>query len=248
MTDGLELGVAVATFYDDDGFLGVQCDVYGEGDAGMPPYQGLAPYGFYGRPRDPGADGKGANVLYWNDGDESHAIALNDPRVAAVLPTLPKGGSVHHGGWGGFAIWDDDAETYTVYCPFDDAAKAHVLTIGKDGSGKPYVGLVHSSGLALTMLEETLVIKNPAGDAYIQLDADGIVLNGNVKMVGGLDVGGGTALPLVTGPALVAWMNQVAAAIASIPPVGGGSAAGTAISTATIAFSSAGQTQLTKGL
>ena len=243
---GIELGVAVASVYDDDGFLGVQVDTHGEDDAGVPPFQALMPYGLIGRPLDPESDGEGSNVLFWDDGDLSHCIALNDPRVQSVAPQATKGSVGQCNAAGAFQLFDYDTETYTLYVPVDGGAKAHVITVGKDENGADYLGLVQCDGLSITMLDDEIVISNRAGNAYVQIDDSGIILNGNVKLVGGLDVGGGTALPLVLGPALITWMNAVAAAVGGIPT--GGTAAGAAIATATSAFSVPGQTTLTKGL
>jgi hypothetical protein len=242
----LELGVAVASVYDDDGFLGIQVDTHGDNDAGVPPFQALMPYGLLGRPLDPESTGEGCNVVFWPDGDESHCIALNDPRIAAVAPQATKGSTGLCNARGAFQLLDYDSETLTIYVPLDDGDRAHVITIGKDDNGADYLGIVQCNGLAVSMLDDELVIKNRAGTAYIQVDDEGIILNGNVKLVGGLDVGGGTALPLVLAPAMLTWMNAVASAVGGIPT--GGPAAGAAIALATTAFSGPGQTTLTKGL
>jgi hypothetical protein len=232
--------------YDDDGFLGVQVDTHGRDDAGVPPFQALMPYGLIGRPLDPESNGEGSNVLFWEDGDESHCIALNDPRVQTVAPQATKGSVGLCNARGAFFLLDYDDDTATLYVPVDSGSKAHVITVGKDGNGADFLGIVQCNGLSVTMLDDELVISNRAGTAYIQLDDSGIILNGNLKLVGGLDVGGGTALPLVLGPALLTWMNSVAAAVSGIPT--GGAAAGAAIATATSVFTVPGQTTLTKGL
>jgi hypothetical protein len=245
----LQLGMCVTSVYDDDGFVGIQCDVFGEAESGMPPFDAVHPYGFEGRPLDRDAALAGAEALYWFDGPEGHVMPLGDSRGAGYLPQLSKGSSRQYSALGQFMLLDYDAETATLYTPFDSQTKAHVLTMGKDGNGKPYVGIVQSEGLALLMLEDSLVIKNAAGDAYIELNSTGIVLNGNVKLVGGLDVGGGTALPLLIGTLFQAWWSALSATLTASGPSTPltGSALG-ALFSAAAAGLTATQTTLTKGL
>lgn len=94
----------------------------------------------------------------------------------------------------------------TLYCPFDFnaqgvAQKAHTVMLDPT-PGNESVMIVHAEGMAITMFDGALVMKNAAGDATITLDADGIKLNGQVQINGGLIVGEpANAVPLLAGAA-----------------------------------------------
>lgn len=178
--------------YDEDGFLGVQCDVFGEIDSGMPPFESLGTYGFANRPPDPGDDGA-STVLYFYKGDQAFAIPFGDPRRTPSLPPLKKGSSIQYCDRPSFDMHDGEDGTKTIYVEVGDSA--HLVTIGIDGNGAPIVEVVHSEGMALTLLDGKSILKNAAGDAYVEVGASGIVLNGNVKITGTLECNGASISP-----------------------------------------------------
>jgi phage baseplate assembly protein gpV len=194
----------IITGYTGDGFLGIQVDEFGGEHAAASALPCFHPYGFASRPKDADSDGngnwRGPHVLKFIGDSEAFTILLHDPRTQARIPTLSKGSSVQYGDWGGFAEFDEETNTWTLYIPDGNPAiKAHLIQVGKDANDKDMIGIIHSSGLAITMLEETMVIKNAAGDCYIQLDSSGIVLNGNVTVTGSMTVGGVAGLPVLVG-------------------------------------------------
>jgi hypothetical protein len=218
---------------DEQGWLTVQVNAYGEGAArsGMLLH---SPYGLLGRPPDP--DDKGAcKALTAREGDQDHAIATVDLRVLKKLPRPKKGGSVQFGSDGGFGSFDPEEHTWTLYIPveFDSTGtptKAHLYQIGKDTNGLRCVTLLHSDGQGLSMLsggKRSAVLKNAASNVYIEVNDEGIVLNGKVTIKGGLksDEGAGV-VPLARSNELLAWtaalttaLNAVIAKVNALPPV-----------------------------
>ncbi len=193
-----DLATNQLTEYDEDNFLAVHVDGYGE-DASLGAMELHHPYGFVGRPRDPDADGKGALVKLWLEGDKGYAIAFEDVRIATLLPVVKKGGSAMYCATGGFVEFDGETGTLTAYVPYaftgTIATKAHLLQIGLDPNGKPVVNVQSGEGPRFTILEKEITIANTAGDIWIRLnDTDGTI-SGNWKVTGALDVCSSVAPP-----------------------------------------------------
>jgi hypothetical protein len=213
-----EIGIATFSGFDEDGFPLAQYDAHGEKPQ-VEPVELHHPFGFIARPRDPDLDdegnpkeGKACNLFFATEGDTLHAWLGYDPRFIPNIPQLKKGGSAQYCAAGSFRVFDGEDGTETLYVPVGDSA--HVVTTGIDGSGKPYIGIQHSSGLAITLLEHSVTIKNEAGDAYIEVNSSGITLNGNTKLNGAVIAGTVTAaVPMVKSPALIALLNALAAMI-----------------------------------
>ncbi len=203
MNPAIDICVGTQTGYTDDGFLGVQIDEYGEEQAGAAASPVLHQYGFASRPKASGSNGVGVHVIHYDCGSgQRFAVLYHDPRVQERIPPLTEGSSVQYGDWGGFAQFDEDTNTWTLYIPDGPTAtKAHLVQVGEDTNGVPAILIVHSSGMAITMLDKTMVLKNAAGDAYIELNESGGVLNGNWLITGSLSCGGETAVPVLVGPA-----------------------------------------------
>jgi hypothetical protein len=216
-------GASQFSEYDADGFLGIQIDPQGE-DGGAALLELAHPYGFASRPVDPDADGLGCAVLVGKAGArDSWAWLGHDPRMASKVPELSKGASVQYGATGTFGLIDGEDGTWTQYvpCEFDGSGtptKAHLVQVGLDPNGEKTISIVHADGMAITMFDGKTVISNKSGNAYIEIGDDGIVLNGNVKLNGGVDVGGTGGMPLVNHALFVAWWNAMAAAITTAKP------------------------------
>lgn len=206
-----DIGVCMFVGYDEDGYPIVQPDVFGEERSGTHPMELHHASGFFGMPHEPRLDpaGKldptGSNqVLYAWEGSQGHAIGLADVRVIDRLPKVVLGGSVHYGGRRArpaFSMFDGKTGSFQLYVPYafsddsDDAVPSKACTIGVNvrTPGAESVEIVHGSGCAVTMTEKGVVIKNKSGNAYIELNDDGIVLNGNVKVTGAFEYGGSPA-------------------------------------------------------
>jgi len=244
-----QLGTAVAVAYDETGMLGVQTDGFGE----APGVHGRAQVGMYGlisRPLDANADGEGALCLFVDEGKEGFAWCGFDGRDLEKIPPASGGSSGLYNSKGSFFLQDYDTETTTFYVPIEGGAKAHLLQIGFDSSDPPkrVVDLRHADGMSITMLENSVTIKNAAGDAYIEINASGIVLNGNTKIVGGADIGGVGGQPLINLTLFETWLAALGSAIGATgaTPLTGASL-GALFNSAALALPAVGTT-LAKGL
>jgi len=156
------------------------------------------------RPRAPGLLEGGApahaEALCVRLGDGLVPIGYRDLRLHAAYPA-PKEGCVALVGYGGGFVSIEDtasnsgdrkASVVVLYAPYEfggaAAGKAHVVTLDTT-AGNESIAIVHGDGLAITMHDGKIVLKNAAGDAFIELGPDGIILNGNVTVTGGMVVG-----------------------------------------------------------
>lgn len=227
-----DLGVAVLTEYDKDGFLTCQHDAYGEEKSGVAPYESHHMYGRISRPHDPetGPDGApqlGCTVLYAMDGGIGHQWYLADPRVTPLLPRVKKGGNCNYGGKlknPGFHYFDGDTGSQTIYVPYkivnDVPQKSMTIEINVDNVDQESISIIHGSGAAITIVENagsvSTVLKNAKGTAYVEVNDQGGVLNGQWVVQGGFASGGTAAVPLVRAPELIAFLQQLMAVIGSI--------------------------------
>jgi len=155
-------------------------------------------------------------------------LAWRDLRFNRRFPN-PKPGTVALVGYGGgFLSFDDadgDTSLATMYVPYarDGAGvttKAHMLSMGLDGAGKPLVGLFNGEGPRLTLLEETGVLASKTGASRVEVnDDDGVTVAGALKAASGADLGGPTSQALAKYAALAAWATAVDAWIAIASPL-----------------------------
>lgn len=263
----MALGKALLTVRDENGFLGVQRDPLALNPlyADAPAYELLHPYGFASRPLDP-SGGKACSLLHWSDGAEGFAWLANDPRLADIIPPIVKGGSVQYASDGSFASFDPETHTWTLYVPYSSSpAKAHLVTVGRDGNGAPIIELASGEGPSFTILDKVTTQKNADGSCYVVLDDSGTSIVGPFKAAGGADLGGPASQPLTKfAPlstelaAVQAALTAIGAALASIGPqtlsppsvaaqVSAATAAVAAAGVALAAFGTAGPTLTTKG-
>lgn len=232
MSDVIEfdIGTALYTAYDDDGFLTVQIDAYGGQQSGVIPYEVHSPHGLLTRPHDPDDDGE-CQVLYGLEGGRGHAWFCSDPRVIPYIPQITKGGTVLYGGKvkaPSYTAFDGDTNSVVTYVPYqvDEngiAQKAMTFAFNVDNEGSESIEVTHGSGASFYIAESggsvSVVLKNASGSSYIEVNDDGIVLNGSVTVQGGFNAGGpGGAQNLVLGPPLVALLQQLITIVAAINP------------------------------
>lgn len=197
---------------DDQGEGNDQADLFG-------------PLGEIGRPKPPSTDGSHAekvSVKLHNDDDDT-VFGFRDLRLNKLFPNPKEAsiGRVHYGG--GFWVFeessansgDQKASVFTLYIPYQFSggtpAKAHAFVFDPvQGT----VALVQGDGVALTLGPTGAVLKNKAGDAYLELNDNGVVLNGNVKVNGAVSLGDVTAnFPLAKSAELITWAGLVNAAL-----------------------------------
>lgn len=208
------------------------------------------------RPRPPskidGSDGQkyevGAETIAARMGDRVTPLTWRDLRFNQVFPA-PKPGTVALVGYGGgFLSFDDTAakeSLTTLYVPYANGSKAHAIILDPEQES---IGVIHGDGMAITLGDEQMVLKNASGNAYIQLSSSGITLNGNVKIVGGLDIGGSGGQPFVNVTLLTAWWAAFQAAVSGLESAPlTGTSLGTLMTAATGTLPATG-TILAKGL
>lgn len=236
----LDMGVAVFSERDTDGFVNISYDGYQPPNqkAGIGAVEAHHPFGFQGRPRDPeqdsqGSPGIGATVLRFSDQNGDHLFPLGDPRTTPKLPTVGKGGSIQYGDTGApvvpFAFFDvANGGGWQCYVPYSGSPPTKAMTIAIDVStpGQESIQIIHGSGMSITITaggKNSIVIKNKAGDAYLEVNDDGTITNGNTQMVGGLAVGiptpahpGPAPEAVARAPELVSWAASVNVTLAAI--------------------------------
>lgn len=187
MSRGFEwdIGCAVMSSYDVDGFLGVQIDAYGEQGSGVHPYEAHHLHGFISRPADPVADASGApdtsnacNVMFALEGGRGHAWVLEDPRVVPFLPTLRPGEAMFYGAAGQF-----------VRCKADGSIS--LMTTDATVPGPAGSPILNGRNIFLDIKPTGLVFVAPWG--RLTFDATGF----HVRTQGGarLDLGSISGLP-----------------------------------------------------
>ena len=226
-----DLSVSMLSVVDDDGFMGVQPEVYGDSPS-MVPFELHHSFGFVARPRDPDVDanstvepGGACTILTATEGDKSYAWLAGDPRYVGIIPEIKKGGSCQYGATGTLGNIDGEDGTWTKYVPYEwnasgVATKSHAIQIGVDANGDPLVSIVHGDGMAITLMTNELAMRNAAGDVRVELKSDGLYLIGNIKIIGALLSGeGAVGYPMaVWNTAFTAWVAQVTAAINLLAP------------------------------
>jgi hypothetical protein len=189
--DDHDISIVALTTLDDDGHYGVQPDFFGEGSGG-PPFELHHPFGFLSRAMDPGPDGKGCYVHRAYEGSRGHAWYSYDPRVMALLPPVPKGGSIQYNARGDFHIINQKGQQI-LYSKWGDKS----LTIEIDPvSGA--ITILHGDGMAFVLFDGKAIVRGKGGATYVEVSETEVVLNGNVRITGTLGVGPAPTLPIAT--------------------------------------------------
>jgi hypothetical protein len=187
------------------------------------------------RPRAPTKGGDGVQqyveTVFYRTGDGLVPISYRDLRLNEFFPA-PKEASVNVVGYAGAfdaneATFDNagkpKSSTRTIYVPyaFSNGAptKAHAIVV--DGTaGNESIAIVHGDGMAITMMhggKNSVVVKNKAGDAYVEVNDDGIVANGNLVVNGGATIGSPTAaIPVALATPLIGYITALETLLGTI--------------------------------
>jgi hypothetical protein len=179
------------------GFLGYQPVPLGDGGT-MQMGQGHSLPGFASRPRDPdtqdGHPTTAPNMLLFHEGQEVHVLPLEDPRTVPLLPQDKQGGSTMYAhrddGDISFVQLDGSNGNLTVYVPYGSTSM--VITIDVSNPGAENIQIRHGAGMGISMVaggNNSLILNNKAGDAYIEIGDNGITFGGKVNHVGSFNVG-----------------------------------------------------------
>jgi hypothetical protein len=168
--------------------------------------------GILARPLPPIND-RYAESVCMRSGDGFVPISHRDNRIR-MQGNGPGSGTIAMVGYGGgflsfSPVMDGDEPESTVqvlYCPYDFnasgvAQKAHSITLDP-ASGNESISIIHADGMAITMFDDEITIKNKTGTARITLDNSGITMTGQINLAGSVVIGNpATATPLLAGPA-----------------------------------------------
>lgn len=226
---GFDISTVKLTQYDDDGFPEIQIETVGGPKSAVVPYEQHHPYGIMARPHDPTDEGS-CQVLFGMEAGRGHAFCQSDPRVIPLLPQNEKGGFCAYGGKlksPSYFHIDGTTNSQTFYVPYSNGAdgvptKSMSIEINVDSEGQEAISIIHGSGVALMFVTQpdgstNAMLKNSAGDAYVEVNDKGIILNGAVTVQGGFNAGGpGGAQPLVAAPPLIAVLQQLITIVSTI--------------------------------
>lgn len=205
-----DFGTVMFAGYDADGHPVVQPDVLGS-EPGVDPSETHHFFGFMGLPFDPvlAADGRpipneSGSLMYARSGDDIHVFPLENTRLVTKIPRLKNGGSVQYGGKPArpaFSMIDGATGSYTLYVPYafngDTPGKAHTINVDVRG-GSESVAIVHGDGMAVTLYQDSVVIKNASGSVYLEVSGSKVTINGDLQINGSLQFGGAAgAVPLL---------------------------------------------------
>lgn len=175
----------------------------GDSSTGEPQF---GPLGRYARPMPPvdkasatGLNPEGeAESIGLRLGDNIHQIgAYRDLRLnAQVNPAEGAIGDAHYGGGFIEQSWNADktGTTITLYAPHKDAngAADHASVVTIDSSpGNEAVLVLHKTGASFAITPDgKVVMANAAGDAYVEVNDSGVVINGaSVNITGSGAIG-----------------------------------------------------------
>lgn len=157
------------------------------------------------------ADGA-VEPIYARTEDGMIPIAARDPRLNAK--TNPKDGEVmlvqYHGGFVSLKPnAANDGTDVTIYAPKSDGSKASAISIDTTNANSN-ITLMHDSGVSVQLADGKILLMNRNGDAYIELNDDGVVINGNVKVNGAVVAGSPVAgSPVALAGPVTAWSGTV---------------------------------------
>lgn len=231
----LDFAQVLGSEYDDDGHIGLSLDHYGEEEASGQAAELLCPLGIVVRPVDPDVSNDGSPegvspVLQMTEGDHVAAMPLNDPRVTSQLPKQKKGGFLTYcpAAPGSFFVFDGldpekkkRAGSFTLSAKYTSgSAKAHFFQFDIREDGKEAVSLKHGEGMGLQMMSGGLrsaVFRNAAGDAFVEVNDEGVTIAGDVTHQGALTTGSpGAADAVLKVTPMGAYFAAIEAALTSL--------------------------------
>lgn len=208
----------MSVFRDADGFMTIRYDGCGNDNDDRPePVEALMPYGLLTMPRaHANNEMPGANCLLQIGDGVAWGMACNDPRVMKRLPALTEGsaflyGDVVHATATTFVWIDGKTGNLQLYAPHGSTASTLAFNVSNPDDA--VIQLLHGKGMGLTMRgsgNNGITIHNRNGSAAIEINDDGIVLRGKVKVVGGVVAGNAvTAEDVALADPLVVLMSKL---------------------------------------
>jgi len=196
-----------------------------DGTQGSPALDSMQPLGILARPFDPATDSNGvpndgAGVLYAWHGGEGFAIPTTDPRILKKIPPLAKGGTALHSSNPssvGFVLLKGEDGGLLILIPGKNANQSHAISIDPGGDS---IQIRHAQGMGMAITggaKNSTVINNKSGNAYVEVNDDGVTVNGNLTLNGGLALGQlASAKPVALAPPLQAYVTALQTAMTAV--------------------------------
>jgi hypothetical protein len=175
----LDLGQAILSVYDANGYLGIGVDVPGYETAGTSTFDARFPYGTFGCPQDPDvsldqSSRLGAITLFGFAGRDRHAWVLDDPRVTPKLPRAPKGS------WGAYAdtkreelpvlVLDGATGSFALRVPHSTGGGvASRVLVDVETPGGEEIVLAHGAGCELRVRATETIVGDPLSPLTLTL-------------------------------------------------------------------------------
>lgn len=198
----VEYSIATLSEYKDKA-LKIAARAFGDPDS--PPATGrtgdpVQPLGLIARPLDPDADSTGAattgaGLLTYEAGHELFTAPTTDPRALAGIPPLDKGDTALYSSGKdkvAFILMRGSDGGLLILTPSNEANKSHAISIDPTGNS---IQVRHKDGMGIAITgggKNSTVINNKAGDAYLEVNDDGVIVNGNTNLNGGVAMGPGS--------------------------------------------------------
>ncbi len=196
MMDPWTYGMCVSSEYLDD-VLMIAPDALGE-EGSNAQYRPIQPLGLIARPSDP-TDGKGAGCLYAGDGDDVYAMPTTDPRAVARQPQGSKGSTTLHATGEKISYVHLDGETGYQQILVKYGDKSLSINLDTSSSGQESLQIRHGEGHGIALTADgKMTLNSPNGQSSIEINDTEIILNGNVKVVGGFLAGGPSGNKVLT--------------------------------------------------
>ena len=214
----LERYQVMSVVRNDDGFIGIQYDGSGNEEGDRPePVEALMPYGIMTMPRAYANDERpGANCLIQIGNGIAWGMVCNDPRVMKRLPPLEPGstflyGDIDHATATTFVWIDGKTGNLQLYAPHGSTASTMAFNVAD--ANDAIIQILHGKGMGIVMRgsgTNGITIHNKDGSAAIEINDDGIVVRGKVKVVGGMVAGNAlTAEDVALAEPLVVLMSKL---------------------------------------
>lgn len=205
--------------YDANRFLGLQI----EADGTFPYVEAVYPLGFVSRPIDAGENEPGCMAIGFEDGSDTYAMPLTDPKVLPLQPQVKGGGLAifaPNPALQTFLSFDGSNGSITMYAK--DGSSAHALNMDINTHA---VFLQSAGGASLVLDADNAVLRSPDGSSSLAAANGKAQVFGNLGVTGSISQVGG--LPVVLLPQLVAFLQQLISVLAAhetamalnVPPI-----------------------------
>lgn len=192
-----------------DGALLIAPDLFGEDPSGRG-LDSVQPLGLYARPRDP-VDGKGASCLHGFQGDLGFVMPSMDADTIGRVPQGPPGSTVLYSSGEGITAYhyiDGKTGYHQLLVKYGNQSLS--ITLNTSVTGQESIDIRHGEGHGICLTADKKTVLNSAnGQNYIEVSDAGIVMQGPVKMIGGVSAGDVGGVPVALSTELASLLTAI---------------------------------------